>query len=284
MILSRKDFLRLSIGSAFTLGMNSLFSPDKLQAEEKDEVLFSFSVVADPHCAERPNRYDSSPHPERFLRCVREMDKLSGTDKPDFMLICGDIHLWELKKHFDKISIPMHVIAGNHEHKKLKREMRKLFPDDFQINGKESDYYSFVHKGARFIGVCDSSGAGDHIGHLCSEDFIPRGQCEWLESELNKNEKLKFIFAHIPPHPEGKDENMYISRNDSRYINKLIERTQPTAMFFGHQHLPTKKHTINRTQSYTVRSCAWNSGEAPLGFLHVGVKESGIFTREIFTS
>ena len=89
---------------------------------------FSFAVVADPHCAERPNRYDGSPHTERFLRCVREMEKLSGTDKPDFMLICGDVHLWELEKYFDDISIPMHVIAGNHEGRIRKKEMRELVP------------------------------------------------------------------------------------------------------------------------------------------------------------
>ena len=76
---------------------------------------------------------------------------------------------------------------------------------------------------------------------------------------------------------------MYLSRNDSRYFNELVTRTRPTAMFFGHQHKP-RKFLIGATPAFVVRSCAWNSGSAPLGFLLVKVTPAGIETREIITS
>ena len=159
------------------------------------ETPFTFAVIADPHCAEKAGRgYPESvygSHMDRFMRCVQEMKKQKPEARPDFILIVGDIHLEELKKHFDKIKIPIHVIAGNHESGKWKKYMRKLFPQDFQINGKPSDYYSFLHKGVRFIGVCDAGAGGDHIGHLASEDIRPRGQCEWLEKNLINRKRTR---------------------------------------------------------------------------------------------
>lgn len=260
------------------------------EAGAANRVTFSFAVVADPHCAEKPrwelHKYDKrcGNHVERFLKCVSETEALKAEDKPDFILVVGDIHLWELRKHMDRVTIPLHVIAGNHESGARKQEMRELFPQDFQVNGKASDYYSFVHKGCRFIGVCTSGRGGDHVGHLCSEEIRPEGQCEWLERELAQPEARKFIFSHIPPHPEGTDRNSYMSRNDSRFFNALVAKTRPDAMFFGHQHQPTREFLIGRTRTFVLRSSAWNSRGAPLGFLLVRVTPEGLETREILTS
>lgn len=255
-----------------------------------DRVAFSFAVVADPHCAEKPRwesrEYDRrcGTHVERFLACVSAMEALEAGDRPDFILVVGDIHLWELRKHMDSVAIPLHVIAGNHESGVRKQEIREFFPQDFQVAGTPSDYYSFVHKGCRFIGVCTSGRGGDHVGHLCSEDIRPAGQCEWLEHELAQPEARKFIFSHIPPHPEGRDQNSYMSRNDSRFFNALVAETKPQAMFFGHQHQPTREFLVGQTRAFIVRSSAWNSRNAPLGFLLVKVSPDGLETREVLTS
>lgn len=285
MKIPRRDFLKSSVASATAFGL-----APTAKAEEKRQAAFtpfSFAVVADPHCAEKPGRdwpaSEYGTHIDRFMRCVEEMLKLGPKARPDFMLIVGDIHIWELRKHFDKIAIPMHVIAGNHEGGDRKKELRELFPQDFQIDGKPSDYYSFLHKGARFIGVCDSGRGGDHIGQLCSEDFGPRGQCEWLEKELNRPESLKFVFAHIPPHPQNADQNMFMSRNDSLFFNQLIQRTEPTAGFFGHQHHATSEYSVGNSRMITLRSCAWNFGKVPLGFMLVDVTPTGIVTREVIS-
>ena len=119
---------------------------------------------------------------------------------------------------------------------------------DFQVNGEPADYYAFLHKGVRFIGLCDA-GTHDHIGQFCSENIIPRGQCEWLKEQLQKPEKRKILFAHIPPHPKNKDVNGYLSRNDSIYLNDLVSKYRPEAMFFGHQHRKTRSYHSGETLS-----------------------------------
>ena len=292
MSMTRKRFLQTLMGSSMSVTlMSKLFfchKSDKTDSknEEKLEIPFSFAVVADPHCDEEPGAHGWSEllygsHVYRFLQCVNHMEKIEGKWKPDFMLILGDIHLWVLSHYFDLIHIPMHVIAGNHEFDERKKQMRELFKEDFQINGIPSDYYSFVHKGVRFIGVCDAGGCNDHIGHLCSDDIKPRRQCEWLEDQLRANEAFKVIFAHIPPQIKGEDKELYMSRNDSRFFNDLMKRTQPLAAFFGHRHRKTREQWIGRTLICTVRSCAWNKERAPIGYSLVHLDNNGLQIRDV---
>ena len=292
MSMTRKRFLQTFIGSSISVSlMNKLFFCSKNHKTEfKDKIKlekpFSFAVVADPHCDEESGAHGWSEsgygsHVYRFLQCVNHMEKVEGKWKPDFMLVLGDIHLWALSNYFNLIHIPMHVIAGNHEYGERKKQMRELFKEDFQINGSPSDYYSFVHGGVRFIGVCNAGLGNDHIGHLCSDDIRPRGQCEWLEEQLKEKEDFKIVFAHIPPQIQGKDVELYMSRNDSRFFNDLMKRTQPLAAFFGHKHRTTRKQRIVRTLICTVRSCAWNKEKAPIGYLLAHIDNNGLQIRDV---
>ena len=239
---------------------------------------FSYAVIADPHFEERDS------HRDQFLACFHACERFSGDGYPDFALVLGDIHLWAAGDAIDRAPIPLHVIAGNHEIGKRKAELRARFSEDFRVNGEPSDYYSFVHKGVRFIGICNAGSGGDHVGQLASSDFGPRGQCEWLESELGGPEEKKIIFAHIPPEPNGSDANMYMARNDSRYFNDLIHRTQPTALFFGHLHRPTHSYTIGASRLHVVCSCAWNFDNELPAFLLVRVYQCGLDVEEIATA
>ncbi|MCD4831337.1 MAG: metallophosphoesterase [Anaerohalosphaeraceae bacterium] len=255
------------------------------QAETKES--FSFCLIADPHASEsaghlRPGYYQYGNGVDKFLACIKEIRKLPDEEKPDFIMILGDVHLWALGEYLDEVKIPIHVISGNAETRKRKKEMRAFFPDDFKTDDKESDYYAFVHQGVRFICLCNARGS-EHIGMFCSEDITPRGQIEWLEKQLEKKEPHKIIFAHIPPEPNGEDKNMYMCRNDSRYFNKLIEQTQPTATFFGHLHKATNKYNIGESLLCTLRSCTWNLDRSPIGFMMVEMSPKGISTREIIT-
>lgn len=251
------------------------------------EESFSFCLIADPHASEpaghlRQGYYQYGDGVDKFFACIKEIRKLPDEEKPDFIMILGDVHLWALGRYLDEVKIPIHVISGNAETRKRKKEMRAFFPADFQKNGEESDYYAFVHKGVRFICLCNARGQ-EHIGMLCSEDIIPRGQIEWLENQLAEKEPNKIIFAHVPTEPGGQDKNMYMCRNDSRYFNKLVEQTQPTAVFFGHLHRATHKYKIGKSLLCTLRSCTWNLDRTPLGFMMVTMSTEGISTREIIT-
>ncbi len=242
---------------------------------------FSFVVISDPHSSESVRKgYEKfGTARDKFKLCLEEINKMKKNDGPEFILITGDIHLWAIKDIISDFDLPVHVVAGNHEKKEHRKELRDFFPNDFKKNGAESDYYSFLHNNVRFIGICDAA-PSEHVGHLSSETIRPFGQSEWLEAELKKEEKAKVIFGHVPPEPNGEDKNMWLSRNDSLFFNDLIERTRPAMMFFGHQHIP-KKLKVSGCDMYVVRSSSWNFHDLPIGFMFVSFQKKGVLIKEI---
>ncbi len=284
--LDRRQFLIRAAGVGAGIVLADRIHTAEAAEDPKVPAPFCFCVVADPHCSETPKEglVKEGSGLDKFFKTVDAMKQLPEEDKPDFILLLGDIHVDTLKPRLSEVGIPMHATPGNHEaDQETRKALRALFPGDFSIDGKPSDYYSFVHKGVRFIGMCDAGKGGEHVGQLCSENITPSGQCEWLERELAAPEPGKVLFAHIPPEPNGQDRNMYLSRNDSRWFNALVQEKQPTAMFFGHLHNATAEYAIGKTRVFTVRSSCWNSGKAPIGFLHVRMSGDGIQMREIET-
>lgn len=241
---------------------------------------FTFAIVADAHCSEGTD-VTGFTGMDRFMRCLQSVDRQPPEWQPDFMILLGDFHAWAFVNGLPETGYPLHAIAGNHEFKERKEQLRELFPDDFQVDGQSSDYYAFVHKGVRFIGVCNSGAGGDHVGHLCSQDIRPRGQMEWLERQLAYPEPRKIVFAHIPPGPEGQDDGMSMAPCDSHWFLELVARTQPMAMFFGHQHLATREERFGVTRSFVLRSAAWNFEGVPVGYMLVRVTGGGIEPREV---
>ena len=283
MTMGRRQFITQTVAGA---GLGVAAGAARASATDTPVEPFAFCVVADPHLSEspKPGIEHCGTAVDKFRACVEAIDSIEGEDKPDFMLLAGDIHPWVLKDHLDAIRIPIHATAGNHESTLAKRkELRDLFPDDFQRDGQESDYYSFVHKGVRFISVCDAGIGGEHVGQLCSEGIRPSGQCEWIESQFAEAEGRKILFAHVPPERNGGDRNMYLSRNDSIWFNALVRKNGPDAMFFGHLHSATEEYTLGATCCFNLRSCCWNFGNATLGFMVVRVTNEGIATRKVDT-
>lgn len=256
-------------------------SKDKLLSYNENIKPFSFAVIADPHAAEQvKSGYEKfGTAREKFQLCLKEINKRKKTYNPKFVLILGDIHFWAIKDLLADFPLPFHVIAGNHETKKCKKALRDYFSDDFKIKDKESDYYSFLYNKVRFIGICDAMHP-DHVGHLSSDAIQPFGQSKWLENELTKKEKIKVIFGHIPPEPNSEDKNMWLSRNDSLFFNDLVKKTNPTIMFFGHQHRPTRELLVSKCKMYIVRSSSWNANNTPIGFLFVSFEKKGILIKE----
>jgi len=290
MDVTRRQFIRntvgLTAGAALLRNAQGADAPLPAKPDAAGFEPFSFCVIADPHCSE-PTKSGLEQYGnglKKFFACIKKIEAMQGRERPDFILLAGDIHPWRLRpEHIRKVPVPVHAVAGNHESDKARRQqLRKLFPHDFLRNGKAADYYTFLHKGVKFIGVCDAGAGGDHIGHFSSELIQPMGQCEWLETELTAPGR-KILFAHIPPERQGRDRNMYICRNDSRWFNALVRKHGPDAMFFGHLHRATHEYRIGATRCWNVRSCCWNFGKAYIGFLHVRVTSDGIQVREIET-
>ncbi|HOH29678.1 MAG TPA: metallophosphoesterase [Candidatus Hydrogenedentes bacterium] len=280
--LGRREFMGIATGTTLAARAALAGSSETIAVSEP----FNFAVIADPHCAEVPKTglevYGNGV--EKFLRCFEKMKELPKEEQPDFALIAGDIHPEALAPHLDTITLPLHVVAGNHEGSNETRGLlRAMFPHDFGSGGAVRDYYAFTHKGIRFIASCDAGAGGDHIGHFSSELIAPHGQCDWLEKELQRPEPRKVLFAHIPPALDDVERNMYMGRNDSRWFLELVRETKPEMLFFGHLHHPTEEHQIGNTRCINVRSCCWNFQNAPVGFLLVRVGAERMEFREIIT-
>jgi len=255
---------------------------------------FTFCVIADPHSAE-PAHHEKIEvfHPwhgdgvEKFWNVIDAVNALQGDDRPDFVLIVGDIHAYAVSDLFSRFSCPVHVIAGNHDTLPVgtRKYLRSLFSEDFKVNGKESDYYSFVHKGVRFIGTCDADNT--HTGTLSSPFINPDGQRDWIQRQLEIPGERKVIFGHVPTDPTGEGRVMYVNGDDSQFLNDLVVRHGPVAMFFGHQHRATRKVIIGNTPSYTVAASSWifpaGSSDAAIGFLKVRLSGDQVQTEFIQT-
>ncbi len=282
-LLDRRGFLGIAAGVGAAAVAGRAVAEKGVSVPE--QLPFQFAVIADPHCAEGPRSGIEAlgNGVDKLLRCFETIAALPESEQPDFALIVGDIHPDALAPHLDDFRCPVHVVAGNHEGSAESRGLlRSLFPDDFGEEGTR-DYYSFVHKGVRFIGLCDAGMGGEHVGQFSSELITPSGQCEWLEAELAMPEARKVVYAHIPPTLDGGDRNMYMGRNDSRWFVKTIENAAPTMLFFGHLHHATDAYRIGAAQAYNLRSCCWNFREAPVGFMLVSVTPDGLETREVIT-
>jgi hypothetical protein len=266
----------------FALGLVYLFTgmvqAQKVSGGEKP--LFTFIVSSDPHISD--NRSNEPTGKEKFKRLLLQAARRSP--RPEFMLITGDIHvepfsqvLAETKaENKGRELIPLHVVPGNHEQRKDRDALHALFPADFKGN----DFYSFMHKGSLFIGLCDV-GNGDHIGHFNSEAIKGPEQGQWLKNQLaDKGKKADhiFIFGHIPPRPDGTIEGgMFLSVNDQKFLREMVLEYKPTALFFGHLH-SKMEFKIGSTPVFVLRSTNWNFNQEPLGFLEVKVFKTGMTT------
>ncbi len=233
---------------------------------------FSFLVISDLHIAEK----DGVKNFTVFIDQIKELKP-----KPDFVIVTGDIHAKSFQKIYQELKpeIPFHVVFGNHERREDRNTLKQMFPDDF----KEKDFYSFVHKNVKCIVLCDAVDTGDHIGHFESEGIKGQEQQAWLERELNVDRKqypFVFVFAHIPPSPDGKAETMYLSTNDQKALREIFKKYNPSAMFCGHLHKKFE-FTIEDIPVFIVPSLNWNFENQVAGFYFVKIEGDKFYSEFI---
>jgi Icc-related predicted phosphoesterase len=261
----KKAFMVLIASMAFLSFIPSATpARDASDKNTVDTPVFNFVVVSDLHTSEKNG-------PEYLKAFIKQVNTLP--DKPDFVLVTGDIHVEPFKKVLEetKPAIPFHLALGNHETRPSRDALAKLFPADF----KENDFYSFAHKNSFFIALCDAAANGDHVGHFDSEAIKGSSQGQWLEDQLSQHQKNTdhiFIFAHIPPHPQGIVEgNMFLSTNDQKQLKELILKYKPSALFFGHLH-KKMEFKIGKSSVYVLPSLNWNfDTQQPRAFMIVKV-------------
>jgi manganese-dependent ADP-ribose/CDP-alcohol diphosphatase len=248
-----------------TLFASSIFFPmpgnkdisDKPLQNQSQAPLFSFGILADVQYSS----YDAAG--TRFYRNslakLRQAIKSFEKDSVDFIVNLGDL----IDKDFESYNPVMSIIdssyiktwhiTGNHDYSVENRYKKKL-P---QLSKEKAGYYSFVHKGFRFIFLNGNEistysttnkatvkSAEELIASIISAGGINGEewnggvsdlQCQWLNAQLiqsSDNGEKAFIFCHFPVYPE----NNHSLLNYNKVLSVLEKHHNVIAWINGHNH------------------------------------------------
>lgn len=225
--------------------------------EQSQEPFFSFGIIADvQYC-------NCEPEGTRFYR--NSLTKLRYAmnslrqDSADFLVNLGDLINKDYNSYkkvleiIDSSGIKTYHCTGNHDYSVENKYKRRL---PLPMPSKEG-YYSFLHKGFRFIFLNGNelsiyasanksaiNKAREYITNLKNEGAInaidwnggvSQTQLTWLDSQLNdasRNNEKVFIMCHFPVYPE----NLHNLLN-YKDVNAILERYHNVIAFFsGHNH------------------------------------------------
>jgi len=178
---------------------------------------FRFVLFTDLHVSQ------TNPTPsEDLTNAVNDVNALTGID---FVIVSGDVSesgdgksLQEAKVILDKLKMPYHITAGNHETK----WSESGFTDFARIFG--NDKFSFTHKGCQFIGFTTGPIIKMGDGHIAPQDI------DWVNAELNKAGKVipVFVITHYPL-LTGDVDNWYD-------MTDVLRKYNVQAVLNGHYH------------------------------------------------
>lgn len=171
---------------------------------------FSFAVLAD-----NKNGYKTFG---RILKDIEGNDYLFAIDVGD-LVYDGEKAKYRIFYNLIKnLKTPFLVAPGNHD------IMETGEGNYFDIFGKF--YYSFDYNGALFIVLDDAS-----------QTAIDEVQMQWLENELQKNYKHKFVFLHVPPFdPRPNLWHALEDKANGEKFTALMEKYKPDMVFTSHIH------------------------------------------------
>lgn len=184
------------------------------------------------------------------------------SNKPDDYGIGADNPAERFKLMIDTLGKPYYVILGNHDYQEgfdtLREEgITSADPAVMEAIWKKvlgiDPYYSFLHKGVRFIML--NSTRGPRYNDRCPYSEIEKGckgsfdddQMDWLETQLANSEPC-LIFLHHPVITDHNDtkkwsaagEEMQLRSSDRFYTIARTYKSKIKGIFVGHGHLKVK--------------------------------------------
>jgi 3',5'-cyclic AMP phosphodiesterase CpdA len=184
-----------------------IFFHNSLNAQVNSEVdEFTFIFATDIHLFYDHNSIDG------YNKAIEEINKL----KPDFVLTGGDLIMDALGVNFGRadslynlyiqtiksIEVPIYNTIGNHEIFGLYKESQ--VPRNHEEFGKKmfnnrlgKSYYSFMHKGVKFLVLDSIEETPEGSGYY---GYISDNQIDWIKNELIEMEKTTpiIVSTHIP--------------------------------------------------------------------------------------
>ncbi len=195
------------------LSLVLIFSLASCSNDSKEPLSFAF--LADTHIGTAVGAND-------LRNSVRDINELSNVD---FVILAGDATEYDfageldtVKAIMDKLTVPYHIIPGNHELKWSSsggEKFKKLFGDD---------KFNVSFNGYRFIGV--NQGPLMRMG----EGFIAREDINWVHKALMKMRPKKqpvFFVTHYPID--------HTVTNSYEFLD-IIKRYNTQAILHGHGH------------------------------------------------
>jgi len=196
--------------------------------------MFKFIHLTDPHVIGKGMTFYGSDPARRLEAAVASINDEHADAA--FAVVTGDLTHWGEEQEYrafaeqiSKLSIPYHLMAGNHD---VTAEMRRHFPDLFD------DGNGFVQ------GICGTPVGTCLFLDTHQDDKHPGYYCEkrraWLAEQLAADDEPVFLFMHHPPFKVG-IAGMDPSRMlDSETLWAVLEphRSRIRHLFFGHIHRP----------------------------------------------
>lgn len=190
--------------------------------------------ISDTH-VKRPGKlaYRQVDTAAMLRACVEQV--MAVRPRPDLVLITGDlvdrgdpVEYAYLRELLAPLSLPMLVIAGNHDDRDA---MRVAFPDATYLPRSGYLHYAVNRGPLRFIGL-DTLIPGEGGGMLCDE------RLQWLEATLSEAQDCPtLVMMHHPPFDTGiahMDEKGLVGRET--YAALIDRHPQVVATLCGHLH------------------------------------------------
>ncbi|PZM12972.1 phosphodiesterase [Rhizobium tubonense] len=172
----------------------------------------------------------------------------------DLCIVSGDLtdagdetSYRRLKEILTAISVPTHLMLGNHD---KRAAFRAVFDDAFDDgNGFVQGAIDFA--GGRLVMLDTLDEDQPSAGFLCEK------RLNWLENELQNNpEAPTLIFLHHPPFPLGVEYfDAMLLRNGGDLERLLDQHSSVSHVTFGHVHFPVFGQSGLRSFSASRGTC-----------------------------
>ena len=221
-----------------------------MKRRPKGNRLFTVGLVSDTHCNERED-FSASPYPANAEANPRARYAMACLERegPDFVVHLGDMvnpvpelptydsSVAEFKKIAAGLSMPLHLVPGNHDiGDKPVSWMPAGTIDSHSIDIYEAafgrHFYAFRHKNVRFI-VLNAA--------LINSGLVQESkQRHWLENELEAAPDIRtFVFIHYPLFVSDPDEPGSYDNLDEpgrSWLIDLVKTYKPEGLFAAHVH------------------------------------------------
>lgn len=158
---------------------------------------FSFAQISDSHIG-----FGKPPYKDSVIATLQEaVARINDLpQRPDFLIHTGDLTHLSTAKEFDAVSEILKsakvgrvfYVPGEHDVVDGSSEYLKRFGKGTKGEG----WYSFDHRGVRFIGLVNIAGGGSDKGL----GFLGDEQLDWLKADVSSLAASTpiVVFAHVP--------------------------------------------------------------------------------------